>query len=130
MNGAWNDLLVAQLFRSPFRRRRRGQPGFLARWWRGFTRRLRWGTRRTSKDYARFIASPAWRAQRARVLRRDGYRCRDCFTARAREAHHEVYFRPLAKTPDAHIVSLCPDCHHGRHHPASGGRGPTSRRFW
>lgn len=128
MNGAWDDLWVLQLFRS--RPRRRGRPGFLARWWRGVVRRLHWGSRKTSSDYARFMQSRAWRSQRARVLRRDGYRCRDCFTARAREAHHEIYFRPLEKTPDAHIVSLCPDCHLQRHPPRSGGWGPTSRRLW
>jgi 5-methylcytosine-specific restriction endonuclease McrA len=107
--------------------RRRRNRGLLSRAWRSFTRWLRWGTRRTSSDYARFMASPAWASQRARVLRRDGSRCRAC-GGRGREVHHNWYAVPLAATPDAALTTLCEPCHRRVH--ADKRRSPTSRRMW
>ena len=119
-----SDLWIVHATRHPVR----GLSRWFARTRRNVTRWLRWGTRRTSGDYARFIASPAWRAQRARVLRRDGCRCRDCFTARATEAHHSYYLNPLAATPDEAIRSLCEPCHLRAHRHRR--TAPTSRRLW
>lgn len=122
-----SDLLVVQLFRwKPSRRR--GRPGWLARWWRGFTRWLRWGPRRTSSDYARFMQSPEWASQRRRVLRRDAYICRWC-GAKGREVHHLWYAKPSMKdTPDAGLVSLCEPCHRMAHRDKR--QAPTSKRLW
>ena len=107
---------------------RRGLARWLARTRRGLARRLRWGARHTSRDYERFMRSPAWAEQRRRVLRRDGYRCRDCFTAKATEAHHTYYLAPLAATPDEAIRSLCEPCHLRAHRARR--YAPTSRRPW
>jgi 5-methylcytosine-specific restriction endonuclease McrA len=107
---------------------RRDLSRWLARSRRGVTRWLRWGTRHTSRDYERFMRSPAWAEQRRRVLRRDGYRCRDCFTAKATEAHHSYYLAPLEATPDEAIASLCEPCHLRRHRVRE--HAPTSKKLW
>ncbi len=122
-----DDLLVVQLFRRSGGRRRQSG-GWLARWWRGLSRRWRWGRRKTSKDYAIWMASPSWRAQRARVLMRDNWRCCDCLTAKATEVHHLWYARPLSAHPDYGLTSLCERCHRRRH--AHRATAPTSRRLW
>jgi hypothetical protein len=126
-DNAWDDLLVVQLFRGGGNgegrsngRRRRG--GWLARWWRGVVRGFRWrGVRGAqTSEYRSFMASDAWSAQRYRVLRRDGYRCRWC-SGRGREVHHTVYPPPGAPVaafvaiPDSTLVTLCEPCHRAAH---------------
>jgi 5-methylcytosine-specific restriction endonuclease McrA len=49
---------------------------------------------------------PGWGATRARVLARDGHRCRRC-GQRATEVHHTV---PGVEA-DELLVSLCTPCH-------------------
>jgi 5-methylcytosine-specific restriction endonuclease McrA len=127
-----DDLLVVQLlrWRPSGRPRRRGRPGFLARWWRGVVRSLRWrGARsgRATSEYAAFMRSPAWAEQRRRVLRRDAYVCRACGAA-GREAHHTFYSVPISATPDAAITTLCSACHIRVHREKRSA--PTSRRLW
>lgn len=70
-------------------------------------RRARPGKRR--RDYQRFLRSRAWRAQRLRVLQRDGYECRHC-GALATEADHLTYGDPIEATVDSQIVASCNDC--------------------
>jgi hypothetical protein len=67
-----------------------------------------------SRDYDAFMASPAWKRQRARALRRDRGRCRDC-GGRAVDVHHEFYSAPIAATPDWALTSVCEPCHNRRH---------------
>jgi hypothetical protein len=135
-DNAWSDLLVVQLFRGGGNgsgegrsdgRRRRG--GWLARWWRGVVRGFRWrGVRGAqTSEYRSFMASDAWSAQRYRVLRRDGYRCRWC-SGRGNEAHHTYYAVPIAATPDEAITTLCSSCHIRAHRNKK--QAPTSRRMW
>jgi hypothetical protein len=104
---------------------RGGAGGIVRRLWGRLTRRLRWwGARgRTSKDYDRFFASPAWTVQRTRVYRRDGGRCRAC-GGKATEVHHRWYAVPIAATPDAALESLC-EAHHLAAH-----RAKRPRRLW
>lgn len=119
-----SDLWIVHATRHPLR----GLSRWFARTRRNVGRWLRWGTRRTSKDHQRFMQSPEWRAQRLRILRRDGYRCVDCRTARAREVHHNWYASPIAATPDTALTSLCEPCHRMRHR--NRRTAPTSRRLW
>jgi 5-methylcytosine-specific restriction endonuclease McrA len=128
-----DDLLVVRLlrWRPSGRPRRRGRPGFLARWWRGVVRSLRWrGARsgRATSEYAAFMADPIWKAQRRRVLLRDHHSCVDCHAARATEVHHNFYASPISATPDEGLASLCARCHIRRHRSRKGG--PTSKRLW
>jgi hypothetical protein len=89
--------------------------------WRRFFRWLRTrsdspsgGRGGQSAEYIRFMQSPTWKHQRARVLRRDRRRCRDC-GGRASDVHHEFYSDPIESTPDYALTSLCAPCH-GRQH--------------
>lgn len=71
-----------------------------------------------------FYQSKVWRQQRQHALNRDRYSCRDC-GGRAEEVHHVVVLTPTniadpRVTLDlGNLVSLCHDCHVGRH--AGGG---------
>jgi hypothetical protein len=70
-----------------------------------------------SREYVAFMASPEWRRQRERVLRRDRHRCTECGGRRGLEAHHLWYASPLRDTPDWALSTLCGGCHaeaHGR----------------
>jgi 5-methylcytosine-specific restriction endonuclease McrA len=49
---------------------------------------------------------PGWAATRARIMRRDGHRCRWC-GAPANEAHHT---QP-GNEDEATIIALCHTCH-------------------
>jgi 5-methylcytosine-specific restriction endonuclease McrA len=89
--------------------------------WREFLRGLRSGSRSPSggrgghsPDYTAFMQSATWKAQRRRVLQRDGRRCRDC-GGRAVDVHHEFYAAPIAATPDWALTAVCEPCHAQRH---------------
>lgn len=65
--------------------------------------------------------SKRWKTLRARILRRDGYQCRECRrygkAVQADTVHH-VY--PAALYPDLswepwNLVSLCSTCHNAMH---------------
>lgn len=120
---AMSDLWIVHATRYPLR----GFSRWCSRTWRNVARWLRWGTRRQTSEYRAFMASPDWRAQRARVLRRDGDRCRACGRP-GREAHHTYYAVPIVATPDEAIQSLCESCHRLAHRDRH--RAPTSRRRW
>lgn len=93
-------------------------------------KRIERNLRRTAKrarQYKAFIQGPVWRAQRARVLQRDGWQCthvervdgelQRCGYTRddgPLHAHHERYHpRGLEYTPDKDIRTGCPR-HHAR----------------
>ncbi len=50
---------------------------------------------------------PGWKATRARILARDGHRCRNCGATEALEVHHTI---PGAEA-DETLVTLCRPCH-------------------
>jgi 5-methylcytosine-specific restriction endonuclease McrA len=61
------------------------------------------------REYSVFLRSPRWRAVRAEVFARDGYRCVYCHTRRATQAHHLSYHGDWADS--ALLVSVCTICH-------------------
>ena len=70
--------------------------------------------------------SKRWKSLRARILRRDGYQCRECRrygkAVQADTVHH-VY--PAALYPELswapwNLVSLCSDCHNAMHDRVDG----------
>ena len=65
--------------------------------------------------YQAYLLTPAWRAKRDAVLKRDGYVCQGCGTARAVLAHHLHYQRIF----DELLFDLVALCHasHQKCHP-------------
>ena len=70
--------------------------------------------RRWWADYDRYLASPAWRDRRARVMERDQYQCQGCLEKTATEVHHLTYAR-AGNELLFDLIALCADCH-GRAH--------------
>ncbi len=48
---------------------------------------------------------------RARVLARDGYRCRCCGSQENLTAHHKKYRRKGGRTEEKNLISVCEHCH-------------------
>ena len=73
-----------------------------------------------------FYASKVWERKREKILRRDGYMCRECRRYGRRRAattvHHiEPYEeRPDLALTDSNLISLCASCHNKKH-PEKGG---------
>lgn len=69
--------------------------------------------------YAALLWHPKWRSKRARILERDGHRCRQCARTTALQVHHRQYHRckqsghKLApwSYPDRLLITLCDACH-------------------
>lgn len=96
------------------------------------TARQRWCEKRAAEAQARFdaqraardaewwawydayLASPEWQAKRAKVLTRDGFRCRGCETRRATQVHHLTYAR-VGRELLFDLVSVCDECHDAAH---------------
>lgn len=60
--------------------------------------------------YVAYLASPAWAARRAAVLRRAGGVCEVCRNAPATQAHHLTYDHIGNERPDE-LVAICRSCH-------------------
>lgn len=64
---------------------------------------------------------PKWKRKRRKILRRDGYRCRECRrygrNREATEVHHVKHVDewPELAYKDENLVSLCHACHNKMH---------------
>jgi len=76
-----------------------------------------------SKNYSELLRSTQWLEKRKQILKRDGYRCRNCGSAYGLEVHHRQYLvlkrtgdfiRPWKYT-DTNLVTLCSRCHQVGH---------------
>jgi 5-methylcytosine-specific restriction protein A len=78
-----------------------------------------------------FYATPAWRALRAEVLRRDGYRC--AVSGCASRASHCDHIKPRAlggaDAPE-NLRSLCPHHHNTRRKGGKRGAAGTDAQGW
>lgn len=77
-------------------------------------------------DRLDFYTSKAWGHKREKILRRDGYMCRECRrygrNRAATTVHHIVPYeeRPDLALTDNNLISLCAACHNKKH-PEKGG---------
>lgn len=64
-------------------------------------------------QYQAYLNSPAWKAKRALVLKRDNYLCQSCLDAYATQVHHKSYqFVDLkGNEPAFDLVAICVPCH-------------------
>lgn len=60
--------------------------------------------------YLHYLHSAAWRAKRAAVLARDGYRCQLWLAHPGEEVHHRTYAH-LGDEPMEDLITLCRTCH-------------------
>lgn len=60
--------------------------------------------------YRDYLRSDAWRKTRLTALRRFGYRCHRCCSARNLDVHHLTYDRIGSEAADD-LVALCRRCH-------------------
>lgn len=63
--------------------------------------------------YKRYLESAEWAELRARILKRDRYKCRKC-GAVAVQVHHLTYKRVFHESPED-LLSLCIPCHEAEH---------------
>lgn len=77
--------------------------------------------------------SVVWKRKRQKILKRDGYMCRNCKRfGRIREATEVHHIKHADEYPelalvDENLVSLCHACHNAEH-PEKGKNGLKSRQ--
>ena len=65
-------------------------------------------------DYATYMGSAEWIAKRNLVLRRDGFVCKLCGSAKNLDVHHITY-ENLGHEKLDELITLCRDCHTHKH---------------
>lgn len=79
--------------------------------------------------------SRRWQVLRARVLRRDGYCCRECRRygrrVQAAVAHHvwPAVDYPEYQWADWNLIALCPACHNAMHDRDTGALTDLGERW-
>ena len=76
-----------------------------------------------SKTYSELLRSAQWLEKRKTILKRDGYRCRNCGSSFGLEVHHRQYhilkrigdYRKPWAYNDSNLVTLCARCHQVGH---------------
>jgi len=85
---------------------------------------------------ADFYASRAWAIKRRAILRRDGYKCRECARyGRQREAvtvHHIAHLEdhPELALKDDNLISLCASCHNKAHPEKAADHNRSGLSRW
>lgn len=64
--------------------------------------------------YAEYLQTDHWKRMRAKILRRDEYRCRLCNSQESIEVHHRSYVR-LWCEDQIDLITLCDSCHEKFH---------------
>ena len=78
------------------------------------------------KTDASFYCTKKWKQKRASILKRDGYRCKNCMRyGRIRPAVTVHHIKHLEDAPELaldarNLISLCAACHNEAH-PEKGG---------
>ncbi len=70
-------------------------------------------------EYAELLKTVEWQIRRSQILKRDGFRCRNCGKTNGLEIHHRQYhylkkedqFKLPWKYKSQFLISLCSDCH-------------------
>ena len=80
-----------------------------------------------TKAYSKYLKSHAWKTLRAKVIYRDGGRCKICGNAhRSLDVHHITYER-FGNELLSDLVTLC-DAHHKIIHSRKNNNGKTTQR--
>lgn len=65
-------------------------------------------------DYYEYLKTEAWQEQRAKIFKRDGFRCVCCEAEKNLEVHHVTY-KNLGAEEVSDLVTLCRVCHEKLH---------------
>ena len=76
-----------------------------------------------TKSYSDLLRSVQWMEKRKEILKRDGYRCRNCGSSYGLEVHHRQYhlikvtkdFRKPWTYDATNLITLCARCHQVGH---------------
>lgn len=77
----------------------------------------------STRNYSELLRTAQWLERRKQILKRDGYRCRNCGSSYGLEVHHRQYhltrrtgdFRKPWKYDAANMITLCARCHQVGH---------------
>ena len=79
-------------------------------------------------SYRQYLKTPHWLETRERILKRDGYQCRDCASRKRLNVHHKTYLSPRGQERDTELLTLCRRCHIARHRESIPGAWPRRPR--
>ena len=63
------------------------------------------------------LSDPRWAKKRAKIFKRDGYKCTACGSDKDLQVHHTYYVKGAEPWwyPDESLLTLCEKCHHEYH---------------
>lgn len=67
-----------------------------------------------SDEFFKWYEHPLWQERRLRIMERDGFRCRRCWSAERMLHVHHAYYKRGAKPweyEDKELTTLCEQCH-------------------
>jgi 5-methylcytosine-specific restriction endonuclease McrA len=75
------------------------------------------------EDYDILLNDARWHLKRRQILKRDEFKCRNCYTKNKLQVHHKVYFMnsqtKMFVSPwnykERYLVTLCATCHKSGH---------------
>lgn len=70
-------------------------------------------------SYSEKLQQPEWKVKRKQILRRDGFKCRNCSSTASLQIHHKQYhilrISQIRKDPwnyeSKYLITLCNKCH-------------------
>jgi hypothetical protein len=67
--------------------------------------------------YRKGLDNPNWAKKRAKILKRDEYKCTACGSDKDLQVHHTYYVKGAEPWwyPDESLLTLCGKCHHEYH---------------
>jgi len=77
----------------------------------------------STRNYGELLRTAQWLEKRKQILKRDGYRCRNCGSSYGLEVHHRQYhltrrtgdFRKPWHYNASNLITLCARCHQVGH---------------
>lgn len=64
------------------------------------------------KSYSELLKDPRWQKKRLKILERDGWRCKLCYsTVKTLNVHHLKYNGKPWEADNDDLITLCKDCH-------------------
>ena len=78
------------------------------------------------KNYYEYMHSEEWRQKRLKVLKRDGFRCQMCGTAKNLRVHHINYEHLGTDAELDDLITLCDECHRKIHEQDIKKKAPLS----